>query len=57
MAIINEPVELSKYNVTHGKITITSKSDIRNAVCKSTNINVVIMCNFGVMVKKIYVIK
>jgi hypothetical protein len=56
MAIINEPVELGKYNVAHRKITITSIYHIRNAVCKSTNTNVVIMCNFGVMLKK-YVIK
>ena len=52
MAIINESVELDKYSVAHGKITITSKSDIRNAVRKSTNTNVVIMCNFGLMVQK-----
>jgi hypothetical protein len=53
MAIINEPVELGKYNVAHRKIIITSIYHIRNAVCKSTITSVVIMCKFRVMLKNL----
>jgi competence protein ComGF len=52
MGIINEPVELGKYNVANEKITITLIYHIRNAVCNSTITNVVIMCTIGVMLKK-----
>jgi hypothetical protein len=46
-AITNEPLELGKYNMAHGKIIITTIYHKRHNVCKSTITNVVTMCNLA----------